>query len=230
MMKEVRALLSPFRLLYVEDETAVREELGEFLGRFFTDMRALGSAEEALEALQTETFDIALLDLNLPGMDGLSLAERIRGEDRDIRIIMMTAYTDRPFLLKAVELELTRYLVKPVTGEELLEALQKAAQELQTRFPKLVELGEGFRYDQERKCLLNGGTEVTLRRKEMELLEFFLAHPARTLTYEVIQYEIWPEAPMTRDAVRAQIKNLRKKTYPGIIQSVSGIGYRLGIA
>jgi two-component system response regulator VanR len=229
-MKEVRALLSPFRLLYVEDETAVREELGEFLGRFFTDMRALDSAEAALQALKTESFDIALLDLNLPGMDGLSLAERIRGKDSDIRIIMMTAYTDRPFLLKAVELELTRYLVKPVTGEELLEALQKAAQELQTRFPQFMDLGEGFRYDRERKCLLNGGTEVTLRRKEMELLEFFLAHPARTLTYEVIQYEIWPEAPMTRDAVRAQIKNLRKKTYPGIIQSVSGIGYRLGIA
>lgn len=228
MMKALKALLSPYRLLYVEDETAVREELGEFLGRFFADMHALQSAEAALQALQTERFDIALLDLNLPGVDGLSLAQRLREKDRDLRIIMMTAYADRPFLLKAVELELTRYLVKPVTGDELLRALEKAAHELQSRFPQQLDLGEGFRYDKARKCLLKGREEVPLRRKEMELLEFFLAHPSQTLTYEVIQYEIWPEEPMTRDAVRAQLKNLRKKTYPGIVRSVSGVGYRLG--
>ena len=228
-MKARKALLSPFRLLYVEDDAAVREEFVEFLRRFFPEVTAVSSAEAAMDACRIAPYDIFLLDLNLPGMDGLTLAERIRTDNRNGRIVMMTAYADRPFLLKAVELELTRYLVKPVTGEELLEALEKAAKELQERFPQYKDLGEGYRYDTARKCLLKNGREVPLRRKEMELLECFLAQPMRTLTYELLQYEIWPDTPMTRDAVRAQIKNLRKKTYPGIVQSVSGIGYRLGV-
>jgi len=68
---------------------------------------------------------------------------------------------------------------------------------------------------------------VTLRRKEMQLLEFFIAHAERTLSYEALQYEVWTDSVMTKDAVRAQIRNLRKKSHSGLIKNISAIGYRL---
>ena len=146
----------------------------------------------------------------------------------DTRIIISTAYTDKAFLLTAVELELTRYLVKPVTSMELMEALSKAADEYEgVKVFQEVNLGEGFGYDPERKVLLKEGKAVTLRRKEMQLLEFFITNAHSTLSYDALQYEIWPDSFMSKDAVRAQIRNLRKKSHPQIIKNISAIGYRL---
>jgi len=215
-------------LLYVEDNPEIQGYLVEFLRRYTSNLHLSQSAEEAMELYEKIHPDIILLDINLPGKSGIDFAEALRKHDSKTRIVISTAYTDKEFLLTAVELKLTRYLVKPVTSMELMEALGKAADEYSDiKHSSLIDLGEGFRYDQEHKMLLDGEHTVTLRRKEMQLLEFFIAHAQRTLTYDALQYDVWPESIMTKDAIRAQIRNLRKKTYPGLIKNIAAIGYRL---
>lgn len=215
-------------LLYIEDDLEIQRCLGEFLERYTSNLHLAQSAEEGTVLYEEIDPDIILLDINLPGKSGIDFARELRKTDHDTRIIVSTAYTDKEFLLTAVELELTRYLVKPVTSMELMEALSKAAAEYEDMtVRKEVDLGEGFRYDHERKALFQGEKEVILRRKEMQLLEFFIAHPHHTLSYETLQYEIWAESLMSKDAVRAQIRNLRKKSHPHIIKNISAIGYRL---
>jgi len=215
-------------LLYIEDDPEIQKCLGEFLERYTSNLHLAQSAEEGMELYKKISPDIILLDINLPGQSGIDFARELRKFDHDTRIIITTAYTDNEFLLTAVELELTRYLVKPVTSMELMEALSKAADEYEDRRgSQTVDLGEGFSYDTERKALLQGVEVVILRRKEMQLLEYFIAHAHHTLSYEALQYEIWPDSLMSKDAVRAQIRNLRKKSHPQIIKNISAIGYRL---
>ncbi len=215
-------------LLYIEDDLEIQRCLGEFLERYTSNLHLAQSAEEGILLYEEIAPDIILLDINLPGKSGIDFARELRKTDHDTRIIISTAYTDKEFLLTAVELELTRYLVKPVTSMELMEALSKAADEYEdVKVGKEVDLGEGFSYDHERKALLQEGKEVILRRKEMQLLEFFIAHARHTLSYETLQYEIWTDSFMSKDAVRAQIRNLRKKSHPHIIKNISAIGYRL---
>jgi len=215
-------------LLYIEDDAEIQGYLAEFLGRYTSNLHLAQSAEKGKELYEQTHPDIILLDINLPGKSGIDFARELRAHDHDTRIIISTAYTDKEFLLTAVELELTRYLVKPVTSVELMEALSKAADECgRTNTPEALDLGEDFCYDHGRKVLLHEGEVVTLRRKEMQLLEFFIAHAERTLSYEVLQYEVWPDSVMTRDAIRAQVRNLRKKSHPGLIKNISAIGYRL---
>jgi len=148
--------------------------------------------------------------------------------DQETRIIISTAYTDKEFLLTAVELGLTRYLVKPITGTELIDAFSKAASEyIEGRETVLIHLGEGYYYNRERKVLLFRDKEVPLRRKEMDLLEFFIENRGRILSYDVLQYEVWDTTALSKDAIRSQIRNIRKKSHPDIIQNISAIGYRL---
>ena len=215
------------KLLYVEDEEAIRAQISEFLNRYVGSLIAVASAEEALIAYKENKPNLLLLDVNLPGKNGLTLAEEIRKKDHNVRIIVSTAYTDKEFLLQAVELELTRYLVKPVTGSDLIEAMQKALEEMNRLFesPKNVNLGQGFIYNTKRKIVLHEKNLIKLRKKELELLEFFIKHQNQTLSYETLEYSLWADTPMSRDAIRAQIRNLRKKLYPQIIQNITAIGY-----
>ncbi|MCH9739466.1 MAG: response regulator transcription factor [Epsilonproteobacteria bacterium] len=223
------AKLKNLHLLYVEDDTQVRHQISEFLERYFASMQEASSAEEAMKYFKEKKPDIVLLDINLPGKNGLTFASEIRKNHGDTRIIISTAYTDKDFLLLAVELELTRYLVKPLTGTKLLEALEKAADEYALIFRNdyIVDLGEGFSYNQEEKVVMYNKEEVILRRKEMQILEFFIGHPNKTVDYATLEYAIWTDSSTSRDAIRAQIRNLRKKTHPKIIENINAIGYRL---
>ena len=221
--------LKDLHLLYVEDEPDVRSQLTEFLRRYFSSVQEATSAEEAMIYFDEKKPNIMLVDINLPGKSGLSLVEQIRENHHDIRIIISTAYTDKEFLLKAIELELTRYLVKPVTGKKLLEALEKAANEYAIIYTKeqLFDLGDGFIYNKEEKRVVKNKKEVSLRRKEMQLLEYFIEHSTQVVAYDILEYDVWINSSMSRDAIRSQIRNLRKKTHPKIIENINAIGYRL---
>lgn len=228
--KRLKEKLKHSKILYVEDDAAVRQQISEFLQRY-VNVFDVGSAEEALELYGEIEPDILLLDVNLPGKSGLALAKEIRLKNRDVRMIVSTAYTDTKFLLQAIELELTRYLVKPVVGTDLLEAVEKAVDEHTVRNQsgkeRYIVLEKGYRYDMQRKVLMHGQEDVPLRRKEMVLLEYFITHANELVRYEVLEYDIWQEDSMSKDAIRSQIRNLRKKTYPHIVENIPAVGYRL---
>lgn len=231
-VNNLKQKLQDLTILYVEDDDAVRQQISEFLQRYVKTLIEVSNAEDALVRYGDIAPDILLLDVNLPGMSGLVLAQKIRQNHRDVRIIISTAYTDQDFLLQAVELELTRYLVKPVVGTDLLEALEKAVDESEaygyTKHHYIV-LHNGYKYDSHRKVLLFLEKNVLLRRKEQVLLEYFLTHAEQIISYEMLEYEVWEESTMSRDAIRAQIRNLRQKTYPQLIENIPAIGYRLSL-
>ncbi len=226
--KELIKEMKQYSILYVEDETNIRKHIVEFLQRYFKIIYEAGSSEDALEMYKHNKPDILILDINLPGINGIELASLIRKDNLKTRIVMSTAYTNKEFMTQAVELDLTRYLVKPVIGSELLLALEKAIIEIRkiTGVDLIYNLGEGFIYFKEKKIIKHNTQIITLRKKEIEVLEFFLANSNNTVTYEMIETQIWFDNVMTMDAVRSQIKNIRQKTYNHMFKNVSGIGYK----
>ena len=218
-------------VLYVEDELNVRKHIVEYLNRYFKKIYVSDNVEDALDLYKIYKPNIVLLDINLPGMNGIDFAILIRKSDSKTRIIMTTAYTNKEFMIQAIELDLTRYLVKPVTGEDLFSATQKAIFELEKNsyLPSIINLGEGFVYQHTEKNILNTKDKsiIVLRKKEIQLLEFFINKNNKTVTYEVIETQIWPDDIMTEDAIRSQIRNIRNKTYSKILKNISGVGYKL---
>lgn len=233
----IASKMKKLTLLYIEDDAEIQGYLAEFMGRYTSHLHLAQSAEQGQKIYEQYKPDIILLDINLPGKNGIEFARTLRESDLSTRIIITTAYTDQEFLLVAVELGLTRYLIKPVTSDELLYALNKATDELSNmKEPRekkstvetpLINLGRGFTYNRDKKSLLKDNFVVPLRRKEMKLLEFFIANRNKIVTYESLEYEVWVDTLMSRDAIRAQIRNLRKKIYADLISNVTAIGYQL---
>ncbi len=218
-----------FTILYVEDDLHIRGYFVEFLKRYCKKIYESDNSEDALELYHKHTPDILLLDINLPKMSGIELAHIIRKSDKKTRILMSTAYTNTKFMLKAIELDITRYLVKPVTRDDLFEAFDKAIQEIETRGEKVsidIYLGRGFIYHRVDNSIIRDDKITILRKREIELLEFFINHANETIQYNTLENSIWQDNIMTQDAIRSQVRNLRKKTYHEIIENISGIGYR----
>lgn len=216
--------MQSYTLLYVEDDTQVREHMTEFLNRYCKKVYACDSSERGMQIYEQKSPDILLLDINLPGMSGIDMATEIRKNDKNTRILISTAYTNKEFMLRAIELELTRYLVKPVTSEELFLAFEKCLEELQT--DGNILLGDGYVYDKRLAAIVKGDVKNILRKKEAALLEFFIAHEGEVIRYEILEDTIWGDGVMTRDAIRSQMRNLRKKIGLNLFENISGVGYR----
>ena len=227
--EEFKSAINKTTILYIEDDAQIREYIYEFLKRYNSNTHVASNAEDALELYETIKPDIIIADINLPKMSGIELVTKIRENDNFTRIIISTAYTNKEFTLQAIELNLTRYLVKPITSKDLLGALKKALKELiESSSTYLnIDLGESFTFNTIKEQLYKNEEIITLRKKELELLKFFISKNNQTITYDMLENEIWDSSIMTLDAIRSQIKNLRKKTHPKIVTNVSGIGYKI---
>ena len=219
--------MNNYKILYVEDDPNIRKHISEFLSRYCSQLYACESSEEALKLYKKHQPHILLLDINLPGMSGIDFATEIRKHDKKTRILISTAYTNSEFMLKAIELELTRYLVKPVTSEELISAFEKSLNEIDNE--KNIELGNGYTYNKKTTSIIKNHQSTLLRKKESEILEFFIEREGEVVRYDILEDGIWSNGFMTRDAIRSQIRNIRKKIDNNCFKNITGVGYKFEI-
>ena len=122
--------LKNLTILYVEDDTEVRENISQSLAYFVKHIESASNGDEAFELYEKISPDIIITDIDMPGMNGLELAARVRECDSFIPIVVMTAYTTEEFLLDAVSLHLERYIVKPVSLAKLKDSLESCYERL----------------------------------------------------------------------------------------------------
>ena len=220
--------LSRMSLLYVEDEPLIRQNAVEYLSRYCDRVYEASDGLEGYEAYQTYAPHLIITDIRMPRLDGLQLATRIRTRDRRTPILISTAYTDTPYLLRAVELGLIKYLVKPVTADKLREGLAMAVEALTfAEENRIITLDRHTRYDPINQSLFRDDVFIKLTHNERLLLDLLARHRERVVTYEEIEGVIWPYEGMSRDALRTLIHALRRKLPGDGIANVSGVGYRL---
>lgn len=219
--------LGTYSILYIEDEYNIRRHITEFLKHYFKAVYDTPTSEEGFKLYKQHQPDIILLDINLPGENGIEFAKKIREHDTSTRILISTAYATKEFMLEAIELNLMRYLIKPLTNEDLFKAFEKCLDTIEK--DERFDLGAGYIYDKRKAAVIKNQQLIPLRRKEVELLEFFITHKAEVLPYEMLENSIWYDGVMTRDAIRSQIRNIRKKIGTHCLQNITGIGYKFEV-
>jgi len=219
--------LKPLTLLYAEDEDSIRQNAIEYLSRYCKNVIEAKNGEEAFGLYQESKPDIIISDINMPKMDGLSLAKRIREIDTETPIIIVTAHTQTEYLLKAVELKLVKYIVKPMSSEKLHEALSMACDAIGTNTDNITLLSPDVLYDTLNRTLLINNRPLKLTHNELLFFDFLISNRQRAITYEEIESIIWAYEGMSMDALRSLVRGLRKKLDKEYIENVSGIGYRL---
>lgn len=219
--------LKPLTLLYVEDEPLIRQNALEYLRRYCNTVLEAEDGKEALQVYEAHKPDIIITDIKMPKLDGLAMATHIRQEDKETPIIITTAHTDTEYLLKAVELQLIKYIVKPVTADKLTEALCLACESLEGKENSIIHLNKYIQYDTLNQTLLIENTLIKLTHNEMLLFDYMVKNRQRAITYQEIENLIWAYEGMSMDALRSLVRGLRKKLEGEFIENVSGVGYRL---
>ena len=220
---------SKYSLLYVEDESTVREMVLEYLEVFFSEVYEATNGVEALKIYHEKKPDIIISDIEMPKMNGLKLASSIRKKDMTTPIIITTAYTSVEYLLEATELNLIKYLVKPIREEKLEEALAICFERLELSSPSVVALTKKHLYDTFNCTLSCDGKIVALTTSQIQLLNLLIKNKNRAVTYVEIENHLWYNKVMSEAALRSLVYDTRKLISKEVIENVSRTGYKINL-
>lgn len=167
----------PYTILFVEDEDIIRENYSLFLEQNFTKVITACDGLEAYESYVKHNPDILILDINIPKINGLDVLKKIRKDDFNTKVIILTAHTDVLYLLEASELKLSKYLVKPITRKKLQESLDSVIDEM-SKYKVInihkITINKEFYWDKKNSELVKNNKIVDLTVQEKRLLELFL--------------------------------------------------------
>ena len=217
------------KILYVEDDEIARENGIEYLENYFELIYDASDAIKALQLYEKYKPNIIITDIQMPKLNGLEFVKRIRQKDKKTQIIIITAFSDKDYLLKAIELGLVKYLVKPVREKEFEEALFLCINALERNESNIVKLDEFTFFDTFNKNLISNNEIVKLRAKELDFLELLIKNKNRYVTYEEIENYVWDDSVMTKDALKTLVKNIKTKIPKDLILNLTNSGYKIAI-
>ncbi|MFV0563217.1 response regulator transcription factor [Malaciobacter mytili] len=209
MQKEVLEKLKGLTILYAEDEVGIRENIADSLSYYVKEVFQASNGKEALELYKQKNPDIILSDIHMPIINGIEFVKKIRQTNREIPIVMITAHTDKKYLLEAVELHMEKYIVKPIELEVLFEVLEKCVEILTINKKIFLKVNKNYSYDYDKKELKYKDEALILNKKEMLFFEVLIANQNRVVTYEELQDKVWGDDIMTDSALRSLVRNLR---------------------
>ncbi len=222
----------PLTILIVDDEPPIRRFLRTALDSQGYRVIEADSGEAALAELGRNRIDLLILDLGLPGMDGFSVIERLRGQGSALPIIVLSSRTDEKGKVAALDLGADDYLTKPFGIEELLARVRAALRHrLQQQGERPMFRDGDLAVDLVRRVVMVQDAEVKLTPREYDLLRLLIAHAGKVLTHKFILREVWGGETDVQ-YLRIYIRTLRQKIEatperPQHILTEQGVGYRL---
>jgi DNA-binding response OmpR family regulator len=210
-------------VLLVEDDTGIAEPLSRALQREGHEVMVVGDGHTALACAHQEEVDLLVLDLGLPGMDGLDVCRRLRRVRPDVPVLMLTARTDEVDFVVGLDAGADDYVAKPFRLAELLARVRAL---LRRSLPDALEAG-GVRMDLAGRRVLIDGAEVALANKEFELLRVLLSRPGQVVGREEILREVWKDLELKNSkTLDMHMSWLRRKIGGSRIATVRGVGFR----
>jgi len=223
------AKIADISILIAEDEKALLDSMTEYLELFFEKVYRAKDGRDGYQSYLKYHPDIIIADINMPHLDGLSMIEKIRKNDKKTKIIITSAHSEQEKLLQAIELHLVKYLIKPVQSDTLKTLLFTLVDELHAQ-KHILELKKPFHWNIQTKKLFRGHEEIDLKPKERKALELLCSHPNQSVSAIDIYnhlYEDQPERDYSSHAITSLMKRLRQKLPKESIKSAYGVGYIL---
>ena len=219
-------------LLVIEDERALCETIVRSLRRLAYSVDYCYDGEKALELLSVERYDLVLLDLNLPGKDGMTVLRTLRQTDRETRVLILSARSEVEDKVQGLDAGANDYLAKPFHLAELEASIRSLTLRQFTQQDVLLSCGDLTFDTRSRTAAVNGQT-LTLTRKETGILEYLMVHQGRPVSQEELMDHVWDNSGDSfSNYIRVHISDLRKKLRAALgydpIRNRIGEGYLMG--
>ena len=223
----------PGRVLVVEDDDAITDVLRRTLRQEGHEVRASADGVEALRAAEEFVPDLVILDLGLPGLDGVEVCRRLRAES-DVPILILTARSDLDDRVVGLDSGADDYLVKPFERQELLARMRALMRRRPPRGSAALVVGD-LRLNPDTREVTRGEREIELTNREFELLEHLMRNERLVVSRERLLEEVWGYDPLAMtNTIDVFISNLRRKLEEGgeprLLHTKRGAGYVLRAA
>ncbi|MFN2168155.1 MAG: response regulator transcription factor [Anaerolineae bacterium] len=221
-------------ILVVDDEPSIREVVSLYLKRSGYQVRTAADGQEALDMLAREDFDLVVLDLMMPKVDGLEITRQLR-TDRDTPIIMLTARSEEIDRILGLELGADDYVTKPFSPQELVSRVRAVLRRVQRTEEDTGErplVYDNLRIDPQKRLVEVSGEEVMLTAREFDLLWVLARHPRQVFNRDQLLDRVWGLTEyIDASTITVHVRRLREKieedaSDPRYIQTVWGVGYK----
>jgi len=220
------------KILLIEDEPGIARLIRRGLEDAGYSVEATANGRQGLEMAGEKSYNLLLLDLMVPGLDGWQVCEALRAQGSQIPILMLTARDSVPDRVRGLDLGADDYLPKPFEFPELLARVRALLRRDRVHRARVIQVDD-LVIDTGGRRVTRAGIEIGLSHREYELLEALAAHESQVLTREVIQERIWMDEDSYSNTVDVYIGMLRRKIDAGhprkLIQTVRGLGYTLRV-
>ncbi len=217
--------MKTLKVLIVEDEIKLANLIKVSIKELFFKVNIAKDGIEGLKKFQSFKPDIIISDITMPNLDGLEMCQRIR-EESNIPIVILSAYSQKEKLLKAIDLGINKYFIKPFDIEEFLEYLKNLSKNIKKI--KTYKLKDNFVFDNNSVCLYKDEILINLTKREREFLNILIKNKNSLVKKEDIKTLLWNE-DVSDERLRTFIKRLRLKTSKDLVENVSSQGYLISV-
>ncbi|MBT4029938.1 MAG: response regulator, partial [Campylobacteraceae bacterium] len=198
--------------------------LKDAIGEYFYSFNVASNGIEGLKQFNNIQADIVITDINMPDMTGLEMSEKLRKDNPDLPIIILSAFSQKEYLLNAIDLSVTKYLIKPFDPDELLEYIVSISNKIGN---KEISLVDGFVFNKNTNSLSLNGDFVKITKREAKFLNTLIDISPLILEDNKMKLKLWDDDDITDERVRTFIKRFRQKTSKTLINNIKGQGYQI---
>lgn len=212
------------KILLLEDEVMLNESICEYLESEGHQIESFFNGLDALSAIKENSYDLLILDITVPGLDGLSFLEKIHDLKIHVPVVYISALVDIEDISRAYDLGCYDYLKKPFHLKEL--SLRVDRIKLSSDMPRIhLRLSKNYSYDQEHSTLLFSNEPQVLTKRQSQIIDLLSRNRGMVVDFEQFQTYVWSEQMVDNATIRAEINRLKKSLKEDFIINVRGMGY-----
>jgi len=216
--------LKNLKILFVEDEIEICKNIDEAIGDLFALFEIAYDGYAGIKKYKKITHDIIITDISMPKLNGLDMISKIRKISTSVPIVILSAFSEKEHLFKAIDMRVNKYLVKPIDVDELLNIISKISNGLSSI--QNIILSMGYSYNSKDKKLYLDHKFISLTKKELLFIDILTKNKTDYVSNKDINAYVWNNE-VTDTTVRTFVRRLRQKTNKDLIVNISGLGYKI---
>ena len=170
--------------------------------------------------------NMVITDVFMPISDGLDMTRYIKEISKDTPVIVLSAHSEKETLLKAIDVGVDKYLIKPIMADDLLKTIENVAKN-KIETANIIQVASGYSFNKIKRVLIRDGVEISLTKKELSFISLLIKRLGTLVLHDEIKSVVWVGESVTEAAIRTFVKRVRDKVGNNFIKNVPGLGYKI---
>ena len=219
-------ILKNLTVLLVEDDSDSKKIMHDVLSDNFEKVFTAQNGDEGLKKFKKYNPNMVITDAFMPISDGLDMTRYIKEISKDTPIIVLSAHSEKETLLKAIDVGVDKYLIKPIMADDLLNTLENVAKN-KIETSSIIQVANGYSFNKIKRVLIRDGVEISLTKKELAFISLLIKRLGTLVLHDEIKSVVWVGESVTEAAIRTFVKRVRDKVGNSFIKNVPGLGYKI---